>query len=277
MTKKKPVLNASLGGGARTRLCVVAVMMLGCAGANGEEDEDAGPAIATTTEAFTSVTRSTFFAGPGPETSYVSLGPTAGQTCFLTGVSGHLHNSAAGVRSDRITGGVQYFDLVIVLNAPGQWLLAQAACVSSVLNRTPEVAGPNPITHRTFVAAGTQNRRCFLTNVHAGTLDSQGDSVRVGRDAVDGNWYLTGTAGVSARARCIDVTTNLMSLTLSGGNVDATRTLVADSPGTACLLTHIGGAFTNSHIFGGSRLYPFDGMWHALASAGKSVGVNCVN
>jgi len=228
------------------------------------------------------------------------LGPISDRTCFLSGVAGNLNAgattwqvgwpSAARVLQKnqgwflRARGGGNNSGYAI-----GNPVLAHAVCITAVANRTNNVTWQSD-WGKTFLAAVTPNRQCFLTGVWGvgGSWMSNTDHVRVTNDG--SNWWIDGTVNTSslgnsrgyASAICVDMPANTWVGTGVWSVADPGSTTFNagwDSTGMACALTGVQGHFTANDWSDGAVInWPaaIPGWWTLSLKNGKKAWVTCV-
>jgi len=255
----------------------------GCASDIGAQDADIQGGVAETQQAF-SANWDYLWASTGH--TFANIGTSTNRTCFMSGLAGDLRPAGttsqpgAGVRTNANG------DYEIYVDSAGGALSTYARCVNTATGRTPEVTWHTGDPAQ-WLGPVTSARRCFLTSVATSNatelspgFKSNSDNVRVFQDST--NWWLGGTqsGNAFARARCVDVSADLGGWLWVAGDPGARQDPLASNPGGAtCLLTGVGGHFTDSSDFSDGAYVSYSAtasQFYMNTKNGHSGWANCV-
>jgi hypothetical protein len=161
-------------------------------------------------------------------------------------------------------------------------------CVPTT-HRTATVYWSTGMAKQKLAAYGDSNNwACFLQGVQGslvGSFASQSDTVQVYHDTQ--NWYIGGTGNAEGWGACVSATSfgNIGTIINNGSSTYTWNMTQAPDTGTnplgmQCMLTGLGGAFTNDDTSQSSGIKtqytPATETWSLIVGPGLTGYVNCV-
>lgn len=219
--------------------------------------------------------------------SFANIGTATNRTCFLSGLAGNIRpagptgQTGAGVRINSSG------DYEIYVDSDGGALNVFASCVNTSAGRTAEVQWRTGDAAK-LLGAVKAGRRCFLTNVTTSNaypseggsgFKSNSDYVRIWQDGY--NWWVGGVQSgvVWATARCIDVSADYGGWQWTSGDPGTRQDPLSGNPGgVSCLLTGVGGHFSNNDWLDGAYVSYDAGIhqYYMNTKNGHTGWANCI-